>query len=113
MDRKLILPAMAMSLVLVFTACSKAVVPDETIAATTSEIATQTATEDTATETTEKAKTRRVPLDHTFNPHCLSGIYIDKYGEEFEEKGRDVEEGTEAAKLLAAAGVDCFDTDQS
>ncbi len=85
MNRKLILPVMAMSIVLVFTACSKAIVPDETSSATTSEIATQTTTEDTTTETTEIAKTRRVPLDHTFNPHCLSGIYIDKYGKEFEE----------------------------
>ena len=85
MNKKLMLPAMAMSLVLAFTACSKAAVPDETSSDTTSEIATQTTTEDTTTETTEIAKTRRVPLDHTFNPHCLSGIYIDKYGEELGE----------------------------
>ena len=32
-------------------------------------------------------------------------------GEEFEEKGRDVEEGLEAAKLLVAYGYDALDTD--
>ena len=32
-------------------------------------------------------------------------------GEVFEEKGRDVEEGLEAAKLLEAAGYDAFDAD--
>ena len=32
-------------------------------------------------------------------------------GEEFEEKGRDVEEGLEAAKLLASYGYDALDTD--
>lgn len=32
-------------------------------------------------------------------------------GEEFEEKGRDLEEGTEAAKLLAEYGYDALDTD--
>jgi 2-enoate reductase len=32
-------------------------------------------------------------------------------GEEFEEKGRDVEEGIEAAKILEAAGYDAFDAD--
>ncbi|MBR6406209.1 MAG: FAD-dependent oxidoreductase [Lachnospiraceae bacterium] len=32
-------------------------------------------------------------------------------GEEFEEKGRDIEEGLEAAKLLAKYGYDALDTD--
>ncbi|MCJ7834381.1 FAD-dependent oxidoreductase [Cuneatibacter sp. NSJ-177] len=32
-------------------------------------------------------------------------------GEEFEEKGRDLEEGVEAAKLLVAYGYDALDTD--
>lgn len=32
-------------------------------------------------------------------------------GEEFEEKGRDIEEGIEAAKLLEAAGYDAFNGD--
>ena len=32
-------------------------------------------------------------------------------GEEFVEKGRDIEEGIEAAKLLVAAGYDAFDGD--
>ena len=32
-------------------------------------------------------------------------------GEEFEEKGRDIEEGLEAAKLLVAYGYDALDTD--
>jgi 2-enoate reductase len=32
-------------------------------------------------------------------------------GEEFEEKGRDIEEGIEAAKLLVAAGYDCLNVD--
>ena len=32
-------------------------------------------------------------------------------GEEFEEKGRDIEEGLEAAKLLASYGYDALDTD--
>ena len=26
-----------------------------------------------------------VHMDHTFNPHCLSQIYVDKYGKDFEE----------------------------
>ena len=32
-------------------------------------------------------------------------------GEEFEEKGRDIEEGLEAAKLLVSYGYDALDTD--
>lgn len=32
-------------------------------------------------------------------------------GEDFEEKGRDIEEGIQAAKLLAAAGYDCLNVD--
>lgn len=32
-------------------------------------------------------------------------------GEEFEEKGRDVQEALEAARILQAAGYDCFDAD--
>ena len=32
-------------------------------------------------------------------------------GEEFEEKGRDIEEGIQAAKLLEAAGYDCLNVD--
>ena len=32
-------------------------------------------------------------------------------GEEFEEKGRDIEEGVQAAKLLEAAGYDCLNVD--
>ena len=32
-------------------------------------------------------------------------------GEEFEEKGRDIPEGIEAAKLLVKYGYDCLDVD--
>ena len=32
-------------------------------------------------------------------------------GEDFEEKGRDIEEGLEAAKLLVSYGYDALDTD--
>jgi DNA mismatch endonuclease (patch repair protein) len=29
-------------------------------------------------------------LDHTFNPHCLSQIYVDKYGKDFEENEKKI-----------------------
>lgn len=80
MKRKLSLIVAIMTLVMVFTSCSQAVTPDATTSATVSETTVETS--DSTTETTKK---ELKPLDHDFNPHCLSEIYINKYGKEFEE----------------------------
>ena len=78
MNKKILLTVAALTAALLFTSCSKAVAPSDTSAETSSSVTT----EEEVTETTEEAAKN---YDHTFNPHCLSGIYTDKYGKEFEE----------------------------
>lgn len=81
MKKRLIISAVTMAALLAFSSCSRAVSPDNT---TISEITTVSEeTTETTAESTEETASK--PYDHTFNPHCLSHIYVDKYGKEFEE----------------------------
>ena len=85
MNKKIQLAVTALCAALIFSSCSNAVVPSDTSVETsgTTTVASET-TEltESVPETTEEVQK---PYDHTFNPHCLSKIYVDKYGTEFEE----------------------------
>ena len=76
MKKRLIISAVTMAALLAFSSCSRAVSPDNTTISETTAVSEET-TETTAESTEETASK---PYDHTFNPHCLSHIYVDKYG---------------------------------
>lgn len=78
MNKKLPILTAVLSLTMVFTSCSQAVTPEVTTTATAASSTTSEAT----TETTVK---ERAKLDHTFNPHCISDVFVKKFGKEFEE----------------------------
>ena len=81
MNKRLTTSAAIMAALLMFTACGKAAVSNTSVSSLTSEVATEaTSSETSASESEHKA------YDHTFNPHCLTKIYVDKYGEEFEKE---------------------------
>ena len=81
MNKRLLISAVTMAAFLAFSSCSRAVSPDNT---TTSEITT-TVSEETSETTAEVTEASSKPYDHTFNPHVISQVFVDKFGKEFEE----------------------------
>ena len=82
MNRKLPITAVMLSVLIILSSCRMTTKPSET--STTS--ATSSAGSSSAEAAiTDGSTVEPVHLDHTFNPHCLSQIYVDKYGKDFEE----------------------------
>ena len=82
MNRKLPITAVMLSVLIILSSCGMTTKPSET--STTS--ATSSAGSSSAEAAiTEGSTVEPVHMDHTFNPHCLSQIYVDKYGKDFEE----------------------------
>ncbi len=83
------IPAAALSLALLLSSCTPKNLPPETSSSLTTDISTVTSAVTESTTTTEATTTTTVPspvpLDHTFNPHVLSDIYVMAYGEGFKE----------------------------
>ena len=97
MNKRLIISVGTIAALVAFTSCSRAVKPintsnlsDATSASVSSE-ASETGTsggafaESSTGSSSEVGETSSRAYDHTFNPHCLSQIYVDKYGKDFEE----------------------------
>lgn len=83
MNKKLFLAVAMMSLVMTFTSCAVPYNPETTTAPSATTVTESSETSETTTESTEIE--RLAPYDHTFNPHCISDVYVKKYGEEFRE----------------------------
>ena len=86
MNKKILLTVTALSAALIFSSCSQAAVPSDTTAATSGTTATESSEETTESFADEDDVVDELEhYDHTFNPHCLSKVYVEKYGAEFEE----------------------------
>ncbi len=82
MNKKLATAAAMLSALILLSSCRMAAKPSET-----STSSSDASTSGSASETLITSASTAEPayMDHTFNPHCLSQIYIDKYGKDFEE----------------------------
>ncbi len=80
MNKKLNAAAALVAALLLLTSCGEAAVSNTDGSSSISDIATESSFSET-----DSSGAERKAYDHTFNPHCLSQIYIDKYGKDFEE----------------------------
>ena len=82
MNKKLTVAAAMLSALILLSSCGISAKPSGS-----SSSSADTSTGSSAAETliTSASAAQTAHMDHTFNPHCLSQIYIDKYGKEFEE----------------------------
>lgn len=88
MKRKLTIPAAIMSAVMLFSGCTANTAPTTAENTTQSETTATYASETTTQATTENTIETRPELkfvDHEFNPHVLSEIYLMAYGKDFED----------------------------
>ena len=87
MNRKLPITAVMLSVLIILSSCGMTTKPSET--STTS--ATSSAGSSSAEAAiTEGSTVEPVHMDHTFNPHCLSQIYVDKYGKDCYSMDEDI-----------------------
>ena len=82
MNRKLPITAVMLSVLIILSSCGMTTKPSET---STTSATTSAGSSSAETAITEVSTVEPVHMDHTFNPHCLSQIYVDKYGKDFEE----------------------------
>lgn len=80
MNRKLPITAVMLSVLIILSSCGMTTKPSET--STTSAISSARSSSAEAA-ITEGSTVEPVHMDHTFNPHCLSQIYVDKYGKDY------------------------------
>ncbi|MBO4578871.1 MAG: transglutaminase domain-containing protein [Clostridiales bacterium] len=85
MKRKHLIPVCIMSAAMLFSACSPNTAPVETSTETTKEVTVETTIETTTESTTEETIPELKPVDHVFDPHVLSDVYLMAYGEDFED----------------------------
>lgn len=82
MNKRLIISAGTIAALVAFTSCSWAVKPiNSEVSLESSSSVSESASESSssAVETASNA------YDHTFNPHVISQMFVDKYGEQFKE----------------------------
>ena len=82
MNKRLIISVCTIAALVAFTSCSRAVKPvNSEVPLESSSSVSESASESSssAVETASNA------YDHTFNPHVISQMYVDKYGEQFKE----------------------------
>lgn len=82
MNRKLPITAVMLSVLIILSSCGMTTKPSETSTASATSSAGSSSAE---AAITEGSTVEPFHMDHTFNPHCLSQIYVDKYGEQFKE----------------------------
>ena len=82
MNRKLPITAVMLSVLIILSSCGMTTKPSETSTASATSSAGSSSAE---AAITDGSTVEPVHMDHTFNPHCLSQIYVDKYGKDFEE----------------------------
>ena len=82
MNKRLLVSVSTIAALVAFTSCSWAVKPiNSEVSLESSSSVSESASESSssAVETASNA------YDHTFNPHVISQMYVDKYGEQFKE----------------------------
>lgn len=105
MSKRLTTSAAIMAALLMFTACGEAAVSNIS-SSSISEVTTEASSETSASASEHKA------YDHTFNPHCLTKIYINKYGEQFEKEYYqfcdDILAGSDTVKCSNPSWINLF-----
>ena len=81
MNKRLLVSVSTIAALVAFTSCSWAVKP------VNSEVPLESSSSvsESATESSTAVETASNAYDHTFNPHVISQMYVDKYGEQFKE----------------------------
>ena len=79
MNKRLLISSFIIAALMAFSSCSQTVKLTDT---TVSEVTSASVSSESAGETSE---TTSIAYDHTFNPHVISQMYVDKYGEKFKE----------------------------
>ncbi len=81
MNKRLIISACTIAALVAFTSCSWAVKP------VNSEVSLESSSSvsESATESSTVVETASNAYDHTFDPHVISQMFVDKYGEQFKE----------------------------
>ena len=82
MNKRLLISSLILAALVAFSSCSQAVKPTDT---TASEVTSASVSAEASESSSEAVETASNAYDHTFNPHVISQMYVDKYGEQFKE----------------------------